>query len=107
LKERAKARKLINELFPKRRSVLIEEINKTDGLSLKSIDGAFYGFVKYDFSEKTSEEVAIDILMNANVSLVPGSAFGDSAEGYLRVAFSRSIEEIQEAFQRIRKYLGQ
>ena len=107
LKERDKARKLINELFPKRRSVLIEEINKTDGLSLKSIDGAFYGFVKYDFSEKSSEEVAIDILMNANVSLVPGSAFGDSAEGYLRVTFSRSIQEIQEAFQRIRKFLGQ
>jgi aminotransferase len=45
--------------------------------------------------------------MNANVSLVPGSAFGDSAEGYLRVAFSRSVQEIKEAFERIRKYLGQ
>ncbi len=106
LKERAQARKLINELFPERRSVLMEEVQKTDGLSLKSIDGAFYGFVKYDFSEKSSEEVAIDILMNANVSLVPGSAFGDSAEGYLRVAFSRSVQEIREAFKRIRKYLG-
>ena len=107
LKERSQARELINRLFPERRSVLIEEIKKTTGLSLKSIDGAFYGFVKYDFSEKSSEEVAIDILMNANVSLVPGSAFGDSAEGYLRVSFSRSVQEIREAFQRIRKYLGQ
>jgi len=107
LKERLKARELINKLFPERRSVLTEEIEKTEGLSLKSIDGAFYGFVRYDFSEKSSEEVAIDILMNANVSLVPGSAFGDSAEGYLRVSFSRSVQEIREAFQRIRKYLGQ
>ncbi|MHA2204212.1 MAG: aminotransferase class I/II-fold pyridoxal phosphate-dependent enzyme [Candidatus Hodarchaeales archaeon] len=62
LKERAQARELINKLFPERRRVLMEEVKKTDGLSLKSIDGAFYGFVKYDFSEKSSEAVAIDIL---------------------------------------------
>jgi aspartate/methionine/tyrosine aminotransferase len=107
LKERARARELINKLFPERRSVLIEEINKTKGFSLKSIDGAFYGFVEYDFSEKSSVDVAIDILNNANVSFVPGSAFGDSAEGHLRVAFSRSVQEIREAFKRIREYLGQ
>jgi aspartate/methionine/tyrosine aminotransferase len=107
LKERFQARELINKLFPERRSVLMEEIEKTRGFSLRSIDGAFYGFAKYDFSEKSSVDVAIDILMNANVSFVPGSAFGDSAEGYLRVAFSRSVQEIREAFKRIREYLGQ
>ncbi|MFX0124406.1 MAG: pyridoxal phosphate-dependent aminotransferase [Candidatus Hodarchaeota archaeon] len=107
LKERAQARDLIKRVFPERRKVLMEEVQKTHGLSLKSIDGAFYGFIKYDFSEKSSEEVAIDILMNANVSVIPGSAFGDSAEGYIRVAFSRSIQEIREAFKRIRRYLGQ
>lgn len=107
LKERALARELINRLFPERRDVLMEEIRKTDGLSLESIDGAFYGFVKYDFTNKPSEFVAEDILMKANVCLAPGTAFGQSAEGYLRVAFSRSIEEIREAFERIRTYLNQ
>lgn len=107
LKERAQARELINKIFPERRRVLVEEVQKTDGLSLEAIDGAFYGFVKYDFTDRSSEEVAIDILMNANVSVVPGSAFGTSAEGYLRIAFSRSTSEIIEAFNRIRKYLNQ
>lgn len=105
LEQRAQARELIVKLFPKRREILFEEIQKTDGLSLESIDGAFYGFVKYSFSDQSSEVVSQDILMNANVSLIPGSAFGRSAEGYLRVSFSRSIPEIQEAFKRIRSYL--
>ncbi|MHA2247328.1 MAG: pyridoxal phosphate-dependent aminotransferase [Candidatus Hodarchaeales archaeon] len=107
LKKRSQARELINKLFPERRRVLMEEVNKTDGLSLESIDGAFYGFVKYSFTDKPSEVVAKEILMNANVSVIPGSAFGKSAEGYLRLAFSRSISEIKEAFKRIRKYLNQ
>ncbi len=106
LKERAQARELINKIFPERRNVLIEEVQKTDGLSLKAIEGAFYGFVKYDV-DKPSEVFAKDILINANVSVIPGSAFGESAEGYLRVTFSRSVSEIQEAFDRIRKYLDQ
>ncbi|MFX0052330.1 MAG: pyridoxal phosphate-dependent aminotransferase [Candidatus Hermodarchaeota archaeon] len=105
LKEREKAREIINTIFPKRRQVLLEEIQKTDGISLTSIDGAFYGFLKYDFTNKPSEEVAEDLLRNANVCVIPGTAFGVSTEGYLRVTFSRSEEEIQEGFKRIRDYL--
>ncbi|MFX0013946.1 MAG: pyridoxal phosphate-dependent aminotransferase [Promethearchaeota archaeon] len=107
LKERAQAREVIKNLFPKRRDILFEEVQRTEGITLQSVDGAFYGFVKYDFTDKPSETVAIDLLMNANVSVIPGSAFGNSAEGYLRITFSRSIQEIQEAFQRIRIFLGQ
>jgi len=107
LKERLKAREIINNLFPKRREVLLEEAQKTEGISLSSIDGAFYGFLKYEFTDKPSEEVAEDLLINANVCVIPGTAFGVSTEGYLRVTFSRSIEEIREGFSRIRDYLHQ
>jgi aspartate/methionine/tyrosine aminotransferase len=105
IKERKKAREIINTVFPKRRQVLLEEIQKTNGISLHSIDGAFYGFLKYDFTDKPSEEVAEDLLRNANVCVIPGTAFGVSTEGYLRVTFSRSEEEIREGFKRIRDYL--
>jgi aminotransferase len=81
-------------------------VSKTPGMELSSIDGAFYGFIKYEFTDKPSEEVARDILMNANVTVIPGTAFGNSAEGYIRVTFSRSEEEIKEAFHRIREYLS-
>ncbi|MFX0171741.1 MAG: pyridoxal phosphate-dependent aminotransferase [Candidatus Hodarchaeota archaeon] len=107
LKEREKARAIINKIFPKRRQILLEEVQKTDGISLASIDGAFYGFLNYNFSDKPSEEVAEDLLRNANVCVIPGTAFGVSTEGYLRVTFSRSEEEIREGFKRIRDYLHQ
>jgi len=105
IKHREEARKIINQLFPRRRALLLEEVSKTPGMTLSSIDGAFYGFIKYEFTDKPSEEVAKDILMNANVTVIPGAAFGNSAEGYIRVTFSRSEEEIKEAFHRIREYL--
>ncbi|MFW9990838.1 MAG: pyridoxal phosphate-dependent aminotransferase [Candidatus Odinarchaeota archaeon] len=106
LENRTDARKFINQTFPERRRIILEEIQKTDGFSLESIDGAFYGFIKYTFTDKPSQEVAKEILLNTNVCVVPGTAFGDSAEGYLRITFCRSIEEIKEAFQRIREYIG-
>ena len=70
-----------------------------------SIDGAFYAFIKYSFTDKSSTDVAKDILLKANVCVIPGTAFGKTAEGYLRITFARSIEEIKEAFKRIRRYI--
>ncbi|MFX0086423.1 MAG: pyridoxal phosphate-dependent aminotransferase [Candidatus Hodarchaeota archaeon] len=105
IQNRNEARILINNIFPKRREIIFNEIEKTSGLSVGSIDGAFYAFIKYTFTDKPSHEVASDILLNAGVCVIPGTAFGKSAEGFLRVTFSRSIEEIQEAFKRIRRYI--
>ncbi|MHA1225827.1 MAG: pyridoxal phosphate-dependent aminotransferase [Candidatus Hodarchaeales archaeon] len=98
------ARKVINEKFPKRRELLLEEVEKTPGLHLDQIDGAFYGFIRYEMNIP-SEKLAEDILTKANVCLIPGTAFGQSAENHLRVTFSRSSSEIKEAFTRIRNYL--
>jgi aspartate/methionine/tyrosine aminotransferase len=83
----------------------MSEVEKIGGLSINSIDGAFYGFIKYTYTDKPSETVAIDILENANVAITPGTAFGPSAEGYFRVTFSRSEEEIKEALKRIKDYI--
>ncbi|MFW9855208.1 MAG: pyridoxal phosphate-dependent aminotransferase [Candidatus Thorarchaeota archaeon] len=105
LKHRQEARKLIRELFPNRRKVLLDEVKNTPGLSLSAIDGAFYGFIKYDYTEKPAEQVTIDLLMNANVAVIPGTGFGESAEGYFRVAFSRSENEIKTAFSNIREFI--
>ncbi|MHA2318050.1 MAG: pyridoxal phosphate-dependent aminotransferase [Candidatus Hodarchaeales archaeon] len=105
LQNRDQAQKIIQQIFPSRRQLLLREVEKIDGLSINSIDGAFYGFIKYDYTDKPSETVALDILNNANVAVIPGTAFGPSAEGYFRVAFSRSEEEIKEAFKRIKSYI--
>ncbi len=107
LQNREEARKIIKEVFPGRRKIVLDEINRTEGLTVGSIDGAFYAFIKYSFTDKPSEEVAKDILLNANVCVIPGTAFGKTAEGYLRITFSRSNEEIKEAFKRIRGFIEQ
>lgn len=106
LEKRKEAQKVIDETFPKRRQLILEEISNIDGLSVNSIDGAFYAFVEYTFTDKSSETVVKDILLNANVALIPGTAFGNSADGYFRVAFSRSEAEISEAFKRIKNFIG-
>ncbi|MHA1976988.1 MAG: pyridoxal phosphate-dependent aminotransferase [Candidatus Hodarchaeales archaeon] len=106
LDHRFDAQKVIKDVFPARRQLLLDEVSAIDGLSLDSVDGAFYGFIKYTHSEKPSELVAEEILNNANVATIPGTAFGESADGYFRVAFSRSEKEIKEAFKRIKTYMG-
>jgi len=105
LEHRFDAQKVIEEVFPARRQLLLDEVSKIDGLSLDSVDGAFYGFIKYSHSENPSELVAEEILNNANVATIPGTAFGKSADGHFRVTFSRSEEEITEAFKRIKEYM--
>jgi aminotransferase len=105
LKHRFDAQKVIEDVFPARRQLLLDEVSTIDGLSLDSVDGAFYGFIRYSHSDKPSELVVEEILNHANVATIPGTAFGDSADGYFRVAFSRSEEEIKEAFKRIREFM--
>jgi aspartate/methionine/tyrosine aminotransferase len=105
LQNRDKAQKIIQQYFPPRRQLLLKEVEKIDGLSINSIDGAFYGFIKYDYTDEPSETVVVDILNKANVAVTAGTAFGPSCEGYFRVTFSRSEEEIKEAFKRIKSYI--
>lgn len=103
---RDEMRKMIDKVFLERKNVITSEIEKTPGISLvQPIDGAFYAFMKYDFSQKSSMDIAMEFLHKANVCLIPGTAFGQSAEKFLRATFSRSIPEIKTAFSNIRAYL--
>ena len=53
----------------------------------------------------TSEEVARDILVNAQVATTPGSAFGEAGEGFLRISYGSNYEVLKEAVERIKKYV--
>ena len=55
---------------------------------------------------KTSQEFAEELLKNAGVVTVPGSAFGDMGEGYLRLVFANSDENLKEAVRRIADYVA-
>lgn len=98
--------------FKERRDYLFNAINSVNGITCFKPQGAFYLFpnVKYflnnqisDFKLKTSFDFAMYLLNEAYIATVPGSAFG--SEGYLRMSYSTSMENLKEAIYRIKKLL--
>lgn len=67
--------------------------------------GAFYVFPCIKQYGMTSEEFATRLLNEEKVAVVPGTAFGDCGEGFLRISYAYSIEELKEAFGRIKHFI--
>lgn len=96
--------KMYGDYF-RRRDILIDGLNNIPGFSCKKSPGSFYAFVNIKSFGKTSEEFAEELLKNAGVVTVPGSAFGEMGEGYLRMVFANSDENLKEAVKRIDAYI--
>ncbi|MBC7189590.1 aminotransferase class I/II-fold pyridoxal phosphate-dependent enzyme, partial [Candidatus Aerophobetes bacterium] len=96
--------KMVEE-YRKRRSLMLEEIKKTPGISCLPPKGAFYIFLNVKKLGGTSRNIALRWLKEARVATVPGSAFGRKGEGYLRISFCVSEDKIKQAFKRIRGIL--
>jgi len=88
-----------------RRSLLLEEIEKTPMISCLSPQGAFYAFINIKKLNQKSWDGASKWLREAGVATVPGSAFGKEGEGYLRISFATGEDKIKEAFKRIRSII--
>ncbi|MDA4111995.1 MAG: aminotransferase class I/II-fold pyridoxal phosphate-dependent enzyme, partial [Thaumarchaeota archaeon] len=91
--------------FAKRREVLVKGLNEFPGFRCPLPHGAFYAFPNIQQTRFTSYDLAMKIIDEAHVAVVPGSSFGVQGEGYLRLAYANSIENIQEALTRIGKVL--
>lgn len=78
-----------------------DRINKIPGMSVLSPKGTFYLFVNIKKTGLTSVEASDVILKEAHVLTIPGIAFGDCGEGYLRVACTVGVHKLKEAFDRI------
>jgi aspartate aminotransferase len=87
--------------YQKRRDALVDGLNAIPGITCQRPRGAFYAFPNITSFGITSSEMADLLLEKAGVAVLPGSAFGDYGEGYLRLTYSNSIENIQQAIQRI------
>ncbi len=90
--------------YDKRRKYLLKEFNR---LSLPCFEprGAFYTFPCIGKYGMTSEEFATDLLEKEHVVVVPGTAFGDSGEGFVRISYAYSLDALKEAISRIERYL--
>ena len=67
--------------------------------------GAFYMFPCIKRFGMTSDEFANRLLREEKIAIVPGTAFGDSGEGYLRVSYAYSLEDLKKAIGRIRRFV--
>ena len=76
------------------------------GLSCFEPKGAFYCFPSIKKSGLSSEEFCEQLLKEEQVAVVPGNAFGDSGEGYIRCCYAASVKNIEEALQRIARFLN-
>lgn len=91
--------------YTRRRDILVDGLNAIPGITCRKSAGSFYAFPNIKAFGKTSQEFAEELLKNAGVVTVPGSAFGDMGEGYLRLVFANSDENLKEAVRRIADYV--
>lgn len=89
--------------YQKRRDYAVNVINQIEGLSCRCPKGAFYIFINIKKLGKSCEEVAEYLLQEAKIALVPGNVFGTKGEGYLRMSFANSYENIVEGCARMKK----
>lgn len=90
--------------YNQRRRFLINAF-KEMGLDCFEPYGAFYVFPCIKKFNMTSEEFATKLLMEEKVAVVPGTAFGDCGEGYLRISYAYSLENLKEAVSRIERFV--
>ncbi|MDE5557418.1 MAG: aminotransferase class I/II-fold pyridoxal phosphate-dependent enzyme, partial [Ruminococcus sp.] len=90
--------------YDTRRRYLVNEFNRM-GLTCFNPEGAFYVFPCIKSTGLSSEDFCERLLYEEKVAVVPGSAFGDSGEGYVRVSYAYSLKHLMEAMKRIEKFL--
>lgn len=95
--------KMVNE-YNIRRRYLVSEFNKL-GLTCFNPEGAFYVFPCIKSTGLTSDEFCERLLYEEKVAVVPGNAFGNSGEGYIRISYAYSLKYLMEAIKRIRKFI--
>ena len=91
--------------YQRRRDLLVNGLNDIPGMKCFKTEGSFCTFINIKEFGVTSWEFSKDLLINAGVMTVAGSAFGKMGEGYLRMCFANSDENITEAISRLKKYL--
>ena len=87
--------------YQRRRDVLVAGLNAIPGVTCRTPQGAFYAFPNVTAFGQTSDWMANYLLEEAGVAVLPGTAFGDGGEGYLRLCFANSMENIEIALERI------
>ena len=95
---------MMRESYNQRRRFLVNAF-KEMGLDCFEPYGAFYMFPSIKKFGMTSEEFATRFLEEEKVAVVPGTAFGDCGEGFLRISYAYSLEQLKEALERLARFV--
>lgn len=97
--------RMMRESYNQRRRFVLSML---DDMNLPCFEpqGAFYVFPCIKEFEMTSEEFATKLLTEEKVAIVPGTAFGDCGEGYLRISYAYSIEDLRKALKRLSDFVA-
>jgi aminotransferase len=93
------------EDYNRRRLIIVKGLNDI-GLPCFEPRGAFYAFPSIKGTGMTSEEFAEKLLIEEKVAVVPGSAFGQCGEGYVRCCYATSLADIEEALARMKRFVA-
>ncbi|MCS6955688.1 MAG: pyridoxal phosphate-dependent aminotransferase [Candidatus Calescibacterium sp.] len=91
--------------FKKRRDYVYNRINQIDRLSMIKPQGAFYAFVNITNTNLSSRQFFEKLLYEYNVAVLSGTAFGKYGEGYVRISYATSMENLEEGLNRIEKMI--
>lgn len=95
--------KMVKE-YDRRRRFIVKKLNEI-GLPCFEPKGAFYAFPSIEATGMSSEEFAERLLMEERVAVVPGSAFGQCGEGFVRCCYATSLTNIEEALKRMERFV--
>ena len=92
---------IILDEYQRRRDLVVAGLNSIPGIHCQSPQGAFYVFPNIKDTGMTSNQLADLILDKAGVALLPGSTFGEYGEGYLRISYANSINNLKLGLEKI------
>ncbi len=93
------------QTYAQRRKVLVEGLNSIPHLTCIEPKGAFYAFPNITATGLTSEEFAMQLLQSTGVITVPGTGFGSAGEGFVRLSYATSTENILRGLERMEKFV--
>ncbi len=96
----------MTEKYDERRRLIVDGLNRM-GLTCFEPEGAFYVFPSIQKTGLSSEAFCTRLLQEQHIAVVPGNAFGESGEGFVRISYAASLENIIVALERIRTFLDQ
>src|SRR4051812_14216552 len=89
--------------YRRRRNYIVQSLNEM-GLTCHMPGGAFYAFPSIESTGLSSQEFAEQLLVQEGVAVVPGDVFGESGEGHIRCSYATSLQQLQEAMKRIKRF---